>query len=145
MRFSILTDADVETGLHDIGDEMNRPPMDGFFTNRFYDDTGLKITIILMGRDPRWNFKQRIRFSKKENKLYIDLIFDWNTIVCADDRTRKTIVAEKFVTEVPHTVAKYKLNNFDLPRFAQDLREWFEINDWIEREFSEVFNIEQTT
>lgn len=48
-----------------------------------------------MCRDPRWNFKQRIRFVKKENCLYMDLMFDWNTMVNADQKTRKQIAAKK--------------------------------------------------
>jgi hypothetical protein len=136
MRFSILSDADDETGLHEIVYEVNGP-IGNFFTNRFYDDSGIEMAIILMGRDPRWDFKQRIRFVKKENCLYMDLMFDWNMVVESDHTARKEIVAEKIVTEVPQIIAKYKFKDFDLPRFTKDLREWFETHGWIDPVFPE--------
>lgn len=135
MRFSILSDADDETGLHEVVYEINRPPMDDFFTNRFYDDSGVEMAIILMCRDPQWNFNQRIRFVKKENCLYMDIMFDWALMVRSDHTARKQIVAEKIVTEVPEIVAKRKFKDFDLPRFTKDLREWFEIHCWIDPAF----------
>jgi len=134
MKFFITSDADKETGLSEIIYEINRSPMDDFFVDRFYDDSGIEMAVILMGRDPQWNFKQRIRFVKKENCLYIDLMFDWQTMVDADHVSRKRIVAEKIVTEVPPIVAKKKFKDFDLPRFSRDLRTWFEENGWIEKQ-----------
>lgn len=134
MRFSVLSDADGETGLHEIGDEMNRPPMDNFFTHRFYDDSAIEMCVILMGRDPHWNFKQRIRFVKKENCLYMDMMFDWNVMVSSDHATRKRIVGKKIADDVSQIVAKYKFKDFDLPRFSSDLREWFEEQGWINKQ-----------
>lgn len=140
MRFFITCDADGETGLHEIVYEMNRPPMDNYFTYRAYDDSGTEIALILMGRDPRWNFKQRVRFVKKENCLYVDLMFDWNEMVNTVPATRKRIVGEKIVNEVPQIIARKKFKDFDLPRFTKDLRDWFEMHGWIEPEFAEVID-----
>lgn len=144
MKFFVTSDADKETGLSEIIYELNRSPMDDFFVNRFYDDSEIGIGIVLMGRDPRWDFKQRISFSKGKNSLYADLMFDWHEMVNADDRTRKQIAAEKIMTEVPQIIAGYKskgkygFKDFDLPRFTRDLREWFETNGWIEPGFPEL-------
>jgi len=146
MRFRIVSDADQETGLHDISGEINRSPMDNFFIHRLYDDSGISIGIVLMGRDPRWNFKQRISFSKVKNRLYMDIMFDWHTMVNADHDTRKQIAAKKIMTEVPQIITKYKskakygFKDFDLPRFTKDLREWFETQGWIEPAFPELLD-----
>jgi len=145
MRFSVVSDADDETGLHDIVYEVNGAISDTFL-DRFYDDSGISIGVVLMCRDPRWNFRQRISFSTKKNCLYTDLMFDWHTMVNADHNTRKKIVAEKIVTEISQIIAKYKFKgkygfkDFDLPRFTKDLREWFETHGWIEPEFPEVIS-----
>jgi len=140
VRFRIVSDADQETGLHDISDEINRSPMDDFFVHRQYDDLGISIGVVLMGRDPGWNFQQRISFSKKENKLYMDLMFDWHSMVGAKHSARKRIVAEKMITEIPQIIAKKRFKDFDLPRFSSDLREWFEVHGWINPEFPEVIS-----
>ena len=91
----------------------------------------------MMCRDPIWNFKQRIRFVKKENCLYMDLMLDLDVMSRAEPETRKRIVGEKIVTEVPRIVAKKKFKDFDLLRFSADLREWFEQHGWIDKDFPE--------
>ena len=66
MRFFVTCDADIESGVSDVLYGLNKA-FDEYFGDRFYDDSGINISVILMCRDPVWNFKQRIRFSKKEN------------------------------------------------------------------------------
>lgn len=105
-----------------------------YFGNRFYDDSGIEMFVVLMCRDPIWNFKQRIRFVKKENCLYMDIMLDLDVMSRADSVTRKRIVGEKIANEVPQIVAKYKFRDFDLKRFSSDLRVWFEDHKWIEKQ-----------
>lgn len=136
MKFFVTSDADEETGLHELVYEINRQPMDDFFKDRLYDDSGIGLCIVLMGRDPIWNFKRRIRFMKKRNTLYIDVMCNWYAMVSSDRTTRKRIVGEKIVNEVPQIIAKKKFEDFDLPRFSSDLRKWFEQNGWIPEDFS---------
>lgn len=137
MRFFITCDADIESGLDKVLNSLHDEGFKDYFVDQFYDDSGIKITVVLMCRDPRLIFKQRIRFSKKENKLYTDIMLDLNIMSRADPATRKRIVAEKLIHEVPQIVAKYKFKDFDLPRFSRDLREWFEIHGWVEPMFPE--------
>ena len=137
MRFFVTCDADIESGLNELLNALNRDGFGKYFEDRFYDDSGVKITVVLMCRDPRWNFKQRIRFSKKENKLYTDIMLDIAVMSSVDLAMRKRIVSERIVNEVPQIVAKYKFKDFDLPRFTSDLREWFEQYGWIEPTFPE--------
>lgn len=133
MRFSVIGDIDIESGL---GEVMYGMPtaFDNYFGDRFYDDSGINITVVLMCRDPRWNFKQRIRFSKKENKLYMDIMLDLNVMKRLDAEARRGLVAEKMSIEVPQIVAKYKFKDFDLKRFSVDLRGWFEKQGWIDND-----------
>ena len=130
MKFFITYDANMESGLNEITYGMTKSFGD-YFVDRFYDDSGIAMSIILMCRDPIWNFKQRIRFHKKENRLHMDIMLDLNIMSRADPATRKQIVGKRIVTEVPQIVAKYKFKDFDLKRFSSDLREWFEEHGWI--------------
>lgn len=134
MKFFVTCDANIESGMDKVIFGMNKE-FNAYFGNRFYDDTDIEMAVILMCRDPRWNFKQRIRFVKKQNCLYIDLMFDLPTMKRADMSARKKIVAEKMSSEVPQIVAKYKFRDFDLQRFSSDLRNWFEDQGWMEKEW----------
>ena len=133
MKFFITYDANTESGLNEITHGMTTS-FDNYFVDRFYDDSGIEMAIVLMCRDPQWNFKQRIRFAKKENCLYMDIMLDLDVMSHADPMTRKQIVSEKVVNEIPQIVAKYKFKDFDLPRFSSDLRKWFEQNGWIDKQ-----------
>jgi hypothetical protein len=134
MRFFITCDANIESKLDEVLDPMNDLGFDEYFAERYYDDSGINITVVLMCRDPYLNFKQRIRFSKNENKLYMDIMLDFNQMKYADSATRKRIVAEKLINEVPQIIAKYKFKDFDLKRFSSDLRGWFEQQGWVDKQ-----------
>ncbi|MCZ2390838.1 MAG: hypothetical protein LC113_07140 [Acidobacteria bacterium] len=144
MKLFVTSDADKETGLSELIYEINRSPMDDFFVNRFYDDSGVEMAIVLMCRGPQWSFKQRIRFVRKENCLYMDIMLDLDVMSRADLKARKRIVGEKIVNEIPQIIAKYKakgkygFKDFDLLRFSSDLREWFEQNGWMDQEFPHI-------
>jgi hypothetical protein len=136
MKFFITYDADITSGLSEITYGMTKA-LGSYFADRFYEDSGIEMAVILMCRRPVRDFKQRIRFVKKENCLYMDIILDLDVMNRTDEPTRKRIVGEKIVNEVPQIVARKKFKDFDLSRFARDLREWFENQDWIQKIFSD--------
>jgi len=133
MKFFVTCDANIESGIDKVIYGMNKE-FDAYFGDRLYDDSGIEMAVILMCRDPRWNFKQRIRFKKKDNCLYMDIMFDLPIMERADASTRKMIVAQKMTDEIPPIIAKYKFKDFDLMRFSADLRNWFEDHGWIDGE-----------
>ena len=131
MRFFITYDANSEANIDEVLNALDDFCFDEYFAEKGYDDSGIKIAVVLMCRDPRLKFKQRIRFSKKENTLYMDIMLDLEQMKSADSGTRKKIVAEKLVNEIPQIVAKYKFKDFDLKRFSSDLSNWFKQQNWI--------------
>lgn len=135
MRFFITGDSNREAKLDEILDALYDLGFQKYFAEKGYDDSGIEIAVILMCRDPYLNFKQRIRFSKKENVLYMDIMLDFDQMKSADSETRKSIVAEKLVNEVPQIIAKYKFRDFDLKRFSLDLSNWFENQGWISEQY----------
>jgi len=74
-----------------------------------------------MCRDPYLNFKQRIRFEKKSSWLSLDIMLDFDQFKNLDQNQRNKIAAEKFISEIPAIIAKYKFKDFDLERFSADL------------------------
>lgn len=130
MKIGFTGDSDIESGLSEVLYSFGTRVED-YFVEKRYGDSGLELFVVLMCRDPRWKFKQRIRFDRKDNCLYMDLMLDLPTMSGANFETRRRIVAEKIVSEVPAIIGKYKLKDFDLPRFSTDLKAWFESNKWI--------------
>jgi hypothetical protein len=132
MRFGISADYDYRSNLDEVLRAFPALIFEEYFGDKDYDDSGIEIFVVLMCRDPLWNFKQRIRFSKKENCLYMDIMLNLEQMKQADLVTRKRIVAEKLVNEIPQIIDKYKFKDFDVKRFSSDLRNWFEQQGWID-------------
>ena len=84
-----------------------------------------------MCRDPRLNFKQRIRMDRKELILYMDLMLSSPEMAAATKAKRQHMLAEKLYNEVPQIVRKYKLKDFDTERFVSDLQGWLKGTGWI--------------
>ncbi len=102
-----------------------------FFEEKDYGESVAEIGIILMCQDASLNLKQRIRFSKQEKKLSMDIMLDLEQMMQLDHESRRKIIAEKIVTEVPLVLRKYKFKDFDLPRFSKDLSDWFKQHGWL--------------
>src|SRR5688572_27140572 len=89
------------------------------------------IGVILMCRDPDLKFCRRIKYVKKDNALYMDIMLDLNKMMAVDSITRRKFVLGRIVEEIPVILQKYKdkkldvLNNFDVGRLASDLNKWF--------------------
>jgi hypothetical protein len=139
MELGITYDANREARLDEVRSSKNRDGFEEYFADKYYDDSGIAIFIVLMCRSPYLNFKQRIRFVKADNCLYMDIMLDYEHMTTTDTDGRKRYVAEKLINEVPQIIAKYKFRDFDLKRFSSDLRLWFEDHEWIESERENIW------
>jgi hypothetical protein len=126
VRLSILCDIAEETKVDKVMRAIYDTGYRHFFDEHIYGDTVHGICIILMCRDPYLKFKQRIRFSKKEKKLYMDIMLDYNQFIDVDQLVRNTIVAKKLIIEVPQIIAKYKFKDFNLSKFELDWKGFIE-------------------
>ena len=110
--------------IHDLG-------IKDFFAAKDYGTSIVGVSVFLICRDPSYNFKQRIRYLKKEQKLSLDIMLDLNEFKLIDQTEREKIVAGKLVKEITPVIAKYKFADFDLIRFETDLKGWFKRINWI--------------
>jgi len=131
MRFRIVSDSNVEAGLSEISDGLFEGGFRNYFGEKSYDNSGLALGVVLMCRDPELDFKRRVRFSKQDNTLYVDVMLDLQQMSLADAAKRRRLVAEKLTAEIPKIIAKYKFKDFDLSTFSSDLQKWFEENGWV--------------
>lgn len=124
MHLFLTCDANWESKLDRLVMKLSGLGLRSHFENRFYGNGLDGVSIILVCRDKRWNFKRRIRHSKKEKNFYIDLIFDLDEMASIDDEQRFLTVAKKITSEIPQELVSRKLPEFDVCAFSFDLEEW---------------------
>lgn len=122
MRLFITCDIAIETKVDKARDAICDTEFRRFFDEKTYGTSIEGISLFLMCRAPYLKFKQRIRFLKKEKKLYMDIMLDYNQFINVEQAVRNRIVVEKLIIEVPQIIAKYKFKDFDLPEFEKDFK-----------------------
>ena len=124
MRVNFLSDAHWESRVGKVLDELSSTGYRGLFETRDYGKGLNGITVVFMCQDPSLNLKQRVNFAKKERKLYLDIMLSLDEMKQAAPDVRKRIVIERLADEVPAVLRKYSIEDFDEPRFVEDLKSW---------------------
>jgi hypothetical protein len=122
-HLGITCDTNTESGVGKVVDEISGPTENHFVAKNY--GLGLHgIGVVLMCRDPELNFKRRLRFSKKDKMLYMDIMLDLGQMRQAEHGVRKKIVVERLGEEIPTVLSKYSIGDFDEARFVKDLKGW---------------------
>jgi len=132
MHFGITDDSNRESQVGGFTYD-TCGPTEKHFRPKDYGAALQGIGIVLMCRNPALNFKQRIRFSKKHeargrevfNRLYMDIMLDLEEMKSASPESRRRIILQRILDEVPVVLNRYKFQGFDKARFLQDMNEWF--------------------
>lgn len=132
MKLSILSDADWDAKVDKVHFLLSDFGYRKFFERRSYGNSVEEVAVFLICRDPELNFKQRIKFSKRDKTLYLDIMLDLNQFRVIEQDEKNRIVAQKLVVEIPPIVAKYKFADFDLPGFEADLKGFLKKIKWYE-------------
>jgi len=131
MKMFITGDIFWESKVDKVLGDLERLDYRSFFEDKDYGESVAEIGLILMCQRASLNLKQRIRFSKQKKDLSMDIMLDLEQMMQLDHESRRKIIAEKIVTELPLVLKKYKFKDFDLPRFSQDLSDWFKQRGWL--------------
>jgi hypothetical protein len=123
MHFRITSDANSESGLGEIVDELSGPARQ-FFAQRDYGAGLLGVVVVLMCRDPKLNFERRLRFARKEKKLFMDIMLDLDEMRHALPARRRAIIAGRLLLDIPEVVRKYAIKTFDEASFIVELKGW---------------------
>ena len=127
MNFSITGDIDAKSGVGDVIYSFAGPTRRHFSSLKYGD--GLSgIAVILMCQDPALALKQRVRHSKKEQRLYIDVMLSLLKMESALPPERKKIVFHEIISQTGALLAKRKIADFDYDHFLSDLRAWTAVN-----------------
>ena len=133
MRFNILSDTHWESKVDQVLDELSGSGYRRNFEEKDYGPGMVGLTVVFMCQNPELNLKRRVKFAKKEKKLYLDIMLDLHNMRAANPELRKKIVAERLLNEVPPIISKYKIDQFDSPRFISDFKEWILRTGWIDK------------
>ena len=118
MLVVVSSDSDSRTGVteakHSFSEEIET-----FFKPRSYGPGLSGVGVVLMCRDPSYEFKQRVRLSKAENILDLDVMLDWNEMIHAGSRRKAAIlgVLRKTVRDV---FERRTWKDFDVTQFLLD-------------------------
>jgi len=125
MFLRITGDTDVQSGVGSIIDDSSGPAED-HFAPRDYGAGAPDIAVILMCQDPSLNLKRRVRFSRKDNTLYLDVMLDLPAMKAAKQKTRMEFVFKKIYHDVAEVIDRYTLSNFNSELFLKDLKSWLD-------------------
>ena len=131
MKLNILSDTDWESRIDRVLDELSSTGYRGLFEARDYGKGMVGIIVVFMCRETSLNFKQRIRFVKKERTLYLDIMLDLDEMRKIDHNARKRIVVERLSNEIPLILSKRSIPDFDEAQFVSDLKTWLKDIGWV--------------
>jgi len=122
MRFFITCDCDWETKVEAVLYQISAHSE--HFEHATYWGRLNGIAIVLMCRDPSLAFKKRVRYSKKESVIYMDIMLDYEKMLNSDELDRKSAVLRALSEDVPTVVSKYRIEGFDVDAFLTDFHSW---------------------
>ncbi|MOA19344.1 hypothetical protein D3C78_1397190 [compost metagenome] len=125
IRFLITGDANIETSVGEATLLMTGSDFYKFIEKQDYGTSLKGLCVIFMCRNPELNFKQRIRYTKKDQNLSFDLMLDYNQFVVMTPDQRVSEMCKRLLEEMPPIVKKYKFPDFDLDKFMDNLTSWF--------------------
>ncbi|QIF01782.1 hypothetical protein [Roseimicrobium sp. ORNL1] len=79
------------------------------------------LRIILNCRNPELGHKQRVRFTKADKTLGIDVMLHLPEFIRVPHAQRRAIIAREVLSEVPKVLRKYALPDFDTEGFLAEL------------------------
>jgi hypothetical protein len=123
MRVNILSDTDAKAKVDQVTWLLSPHT---FFAGRDYGPGLSGLAIILMCRTPDLLFRRRVRMDRKERCLYTDVMLHFPSMKAFGHQGRRLIVLSRLLTDIPPTIAKYRLPDFDLAAFTNDFTHMLE-------------------
>ena len=124
MRLNLLSDAHWESKVGKVLDELSSTGYRQLFEARDYGKGLSGITVVFMCQEPSLNLRQRVKFAKKDKKLYIDIMLHLDQMKMATPDVRKGIVVKRLADDLPAILHEYSFEDFAEPRFVEDLKCW---------------------
>lgn len=131
MRMFVTCDIDSESKVDSVVYEMLNAGLVQYFEEKNYGGEFRGIAAVLMCRSPEIEFKRRVRYSKSDQHIYMDIMLNYQNMVSANQEDRRREVARRLLSEVPEVLSKYKIEGFDKAEFLGDFRKWIGGLGWL--------------
>ncbi|MES2018948.1 MAG: hypothetical protein V4484_20845 [Pseudomonadota bacterium] len=126
MRLNILSDSEWESGIGQVVVWLSKTEYFREFQERNYGSGLVAVAVNLICQNPIFLFERRIRYSKKEKKIYLDIMLNLSDFVNVSFDERRRIVLNALLKEVPEVIGKYSIESFDVKTFLADFNNKFE-------------------
>ncbi|BAP37209.1 MULTISPECIES: hypothetical protein [Acinetobacter] len=124
-KFQLLSDTDSESGILIAKQQITSNGFNKYITSENYGSDLNGIVIILMCRKPEIVFKKRLRLSKKEKVLYMDIMLDYDLFNNMTFEQRITQICKTLLVELSQVLKKYKFQDFKSDELIKKLENWF--------------------
>ncbi|HET6983762.1 MAG TPA: hypothetical protein VFI53_16580 [Myxococcaceae bacterium] len=126
MRVFVTSDSAAGTGVGEASGSICEK-MEKEFKPKTFGPGLSEVVIVLMCRDPEYGFKQRVRHSRAERILYLDVMLDWDEMLRAGPKRRmagtrdafalRSAVLDAMKRTVREVFARRRVSDFDVPGF----------------------------
>lgn len=124
-KFQLLSDTDSESGILIAKQQITSNGFNKYITSESYGSDLNGIVIILMCRKPEIVFKKRLRLSKKEKVLYMDIMLDYDLFNNMAFEQRITQICKTLLVELLQVLKKYKFQDFKSDELIKKSENWF--------------------
>jgi hypothetical protein len=125
MRLFITADFVHESGINEVLDILDGTGYINHFESISYGDGLIGVCIVLMCQEQSLGLKKRIRFSRKEKTIYMDIMLNLDEYITATPYWRVQNTLNKILNEMPAIIRKYKVKEFNTEQFISDVTNWF--------------------
>lgn len=130
-RFFVTSDTNIETGVANARHDFMTTEFYKFIENQNYGESLAGLVIVFMCRSPELIFKRRLRFSKKDKILSMDIMLDYNLFVNISPDERVIELCKALLLALPEVLKKYKFKDFDSDKLMTNLESWFVNHNFI--------------
>jgi len=124
MKLNILSDTNSESRVAEALDALPLLELRRYVAERDYGQGLACLLIGIICRNPTLNLKPRVRFTKKDKTLSMDVMLHLPDMMALDDLGRTRVIAQYLSDEVPAVISKYAIQDFDSARFLADFEKW---------------------
>ncbi|WP_151811434.1 hypothetical protein [Acinetobacter bereziniae] len=124
-KFQLLSDTDSESGILFAKQQITSNGFNKYITSENYGSDLNGVVIILVCRKPEIILKKRLRLSKKEKMLYMDIMLDYDLFKNMEFEQRVTQICKTLLVELSQVLKKYKFEDFKSDKLIINLENWF--------------------
>lgn len=124
-KFQLLSDTDSESGILFAKQKITSNGFNKYITSENYGSDLNGVVIILVCRKPEIILKKRLRLSKKEKMLYMDIMLDYDLFNNMEFEQRVTQICKILLVELSQVLKKYKFEDFKSDKLIINLENWF--------------------